>query len=162
MKSWARRSLRAREATLAVLGTLALGYVPLRLIVLHSPEFRDAPDWTMVLAVFVGGPFVCAFLPFYRMVAVANERPGIATAILAASVATVPWSAAFGLFWFEPRLMLWPYSFVFALAAVFIAPRAFRAAAEHRFWAVLRCGVVAASAAFAMIWCYLFLASSIG
>ena len=83
-----------------------------------------------------------AFLCFYRVVSVAYERRGVAIALLAASLAAIPWSVAFGGFRFELGIGLWPFSIAFALPALVLGPLAFRAARERRLSTVLVTGTV--------------------
>lgn len=145
-----------------MLGTIALSYLPLRLIVLHSPEFRVQPNWALVIVVFVGFPFVAAFLLFHRLVAVAHERRTVAAIVLALSVAAIPYCAAFGLYWFEPRLAMWPYSVVFAVVAVLAAPTAFRSAHAGRIGEVAMIGGIAFAGALFTIWLLLLALSARG
>jgi hypothetical protein len=155
-------AVRVREAAVAVLGTIALSYLPLRLVVLRSPEFRENIDWALVIGVFVGLPFVAAFLLFHRLVAVAHERRTVAAIVLALSVAAIPYCAAFGLFRFEPRLHMWPYSVVFGAVALLAAPSAFRSAQAGRIGEVAIIGGITFVAAIFTIWILLLAFSAVG
>jgi hypothetical protein len=123
-----------RATIIAAVATIALSYLPLRIIAAFVPVAFALPYWLQLWGAFVLPSYVCAFAAFYFFVTEAKGPAAIAAILTAVLVAAVPWTSAMAFFRVSPDKLntVWIPSVFFAISVFIVARRASRLASERR------------------------------